>query len=143
MKILFWAGVLFVIAGAALYGDIYYDLGRLNWVPLSVQVSLAPGKIQTSEFKLVHKVPYDVELSFDRSEIGSKNVGCLSGSDIEPQIDCKDTPSIVDLSWAISERGQIVAIGSSNPSGGGNQTERLLGGFRPDRDAQYTLSAEI
>jgi hypothetical protein len=143
MRILFWAGILFVIAGAAIYGDTYYDLGRLNWTPLSVPVSLAPGKIRTSEFRLVHNIPYDVELSFDRGKIDSQRLGCLSGSDIEPETDCQNTPSVVDLSWVISRAGQVVATGSSSPSEGGNQFERLLGGFRPNDDGRYTLSAEI
>lgn len=143
MKILFWAGILFVIAGAAIYGDMYYDLGRLNWVPFSVPVSLAPGKIETTEFELVHNVPYDVELSFDRGEIDSQRLGCLSGADVEPETNCLSTPSVVDLSWVISRAGQVVATGSSSPSEGGNQFERLLGGFRPNHDGRYTLSAEI
>lgn len=143
MKTLFWAGVLFMIAGAAIYGDTYYDLGRLNWTPLSLPVSLAPGKIQTAEFKLVHNVPYDVELSFDRGKIDSQRLGCLSGSDIEPETNCPSTPSVVDLSWIISRAGQVVATSSSSPSQGGNQFERLLGGFRPNHDGRYTLLAEI
>ena len=132
-----------MIAGAAIYGDMYYDLGRLNWTPLSVPVSLAPGKIQSTEFKLVHNVPYDVELSFDRGKINSQRLGCLSGSDIEPETECQNTPSVVRLSWVISRAGQVVATGSSSPYEGGNQFERLLGGFKPNDDCRYTLSADV
>lgn len=131
-----------MLSGAALYGWTYYEYARHDWTPLSMPISLTPGSLQSKEFRLDRGVHYDVELLFDSKTMDRQRMACLSGSEPQAELACKDVPSLVDFSWTILENGRPVGAGNSNDFRGGNSFERLLGPFQPTRDGRYTLSVE-
>jgi hypothetical protein len=132
-----------MLSGAALYGWTYYEYARHDWTPLSMPISLTPGSLQTKEFRLDRGLSYDVLLHLDPKTIDQQRMACLSGSEPESEAACKNTPTVVDISWAILENGGPVAVGNSRDFWGGNSFERLLGPFQPTHDGRYTLSVEI
>jgi hypothetical protein len=135
-----WAGIILVVLGLSLFAANEFYSRRVVWFPLSMPVSLTPGTVNSGEFWATPREPYDIELAVNARPSDPQRTRCLLGPLGNV---CADAPSVVDLSWTISERGSVVASGDSNPPAGGNLEERLLGWFRPANKGPFVLHATV
>jgi hypothetical protein len=75
-----------------------------------------------------------------------QTVNCLLGvEDIYPER-CKDTPSVVRASWALTSNGVLIAHGSSDEFKGGAwgiTVSRDIGSFRLEKGRRYVLDVDI
>lgn len=109
-------------------------------VPLYVPISLSQGHIRTPEFTINLKSTYLIEVVVGR-ESDSEGVPCLIGF-----FECPGNPSVLSIAWSLSERGRVVASGSSDVDhaafGGGTTMGRELGGFQADK-GRYVLNLDV
>lgn len=131
------------MAGMAMYGKTELHYRRIDWMPLSIPISLVQGTIRSPEFRATRGEPYWVEVALQEGSIEREEMSCLLGTTHRFEGRCKATPSVVDLHWSISEGGHIVASGDSSDQVGGNSQERLLGEFHPNDGGPYVLELTV
>lgn len=139
-------GVIVIVAGLALYGGRFLWSQTRTWVPIRMPISLNGGHVRTREFKVNFKALYLVEVEVEK-KIPYETLNCLLGvEDIYPD-KCKNIPSVVNVSWVLSSRGTVVALGSSLDSKGGSWTKdtiaRQIGSFQSENGRQYTLDVDV
>src|SRR5712692_6203125 len=97
-------GVGVIVAGLALYGGRLLWSETRTWVPVSMPISLRGGHVRTREFKVNLKALYIVEIEVEK-KIPYETLNCLLGiEDINPD-KCKNTASVVNVSWVLSSQG--------------------------------------
>jgi hypothetical protein len=111
-------------------------------------VSLIPGTIQTPLFTTDLDERYEISLEFDRRS-GIKNVECLLGLRLDRPDLCEGVPDLIDVSWKVLQRGEVVAEGDSTHASTPifaypqDTTGRITGGPHARRSAGVTYSNKI
>lgn len=108
-------------------------------VPLDVPISLAKGRLRTPEFRINLATYYVVQVYVSRA-FDDQGLPCLIGFD-----QCEGKPSVLRVSWSLSDRTRSLATGSSDAHGafGGTDTMgRSLGGFYAPR-GRYVLDVDV
>jgi hypothetical protein len=139
-------GAIVIVIGLAVCGGWSLWSETRTCVPVSLPISLKSGHVRTQEFKVNLKAFYIIEIEADR-KIPYKTLNCLLGVENIYPDRCKDTPSVVNVSWVLSSQGAVVALGSTLDSKGGSWTNdtiaRQLGSFQSERGRRYTLDLNV
>jgi hypothetical protein len=91
---------------------LYAWLSSQEAVPLSVPISLAPGRFESPPFKPRASQGCEVALSF-RSSIPLDELNCLIGMGSMSMKPCSDSQSnVLDVSWRVLSHGESVASGT-------------------------------
>lgn len=109
------------------------------WDPLDVPVSLSQGHIRTAEFKINVASTYSIGIATDWPS-DDEHGRCLIVIDR-----CDGTPSVLAVSWALSERGRVEARGNGAECGWIFEIEsmgRVLDSFNAD-PGHYVLDLDI
>jgi hypothetical protein len=138
--------VIWILAGLVCVGVSYLIGDRYNWEPLSQTVALTPGAIETRSFKTDRSGYYEIALDID-PDSALDNAPCLLGIDPSQDPDgCKQTPSLIDISWIVTSGAEQVAQGTSsevNEVYTANRLGRVIGEFWGQRGSQYSLTLVV
>jgi biopolymer transport protein ExbD len=104
---------------------------------------MSRGQIKTGEFKINVKSEYWIYVEVER-KFDFDGVPCLLGFRFD---ECNNTPSVLKASWSLSERGRVVAQGSSDEEhgmlGGTRTMGRGIGAFGAGKGQHYALTVDI
>jgi hypothetical protein len=82
-----------------------------TWVPLNIPISLAPGHVKTPEFEINLESSFWVSIEVER-KFDYAGVPCLLAFGAE--LECKNRPGVVGISWLLSDGGKEIAHGHSD-----------------------------
>ena len=108
-------GVALILIAAAIYGGWEWWMATRTWVPLYMPVSLAQGHIRSPEFKINLDAGFWIFVEVE-TKVDDEGVSCLTGyvSDY-----CrKNGVRELHASWTLSDRGRVVARGSTDTDQG-------------------------
>lgn len=113
-----WKLIAGVALIAAALGTRYYAEPRLQTagaIAIDRPVSLVPGHISASFFA-GYNARYRAGIRFKApQELPFKKPNCIPAPYFPPD-DCSGIPSNLNISWALSSRGQIIQHGSASPT---------------------------
>lgn len=143
-------GLVFVFGGVALYGCWILWVATRTEVPLQMPISMAVGHVRSRDFKVNLSTTYLIEIEVTKN-IPFDTLNCLLGMHMGPTStnigDCPDRPSVVEATWSLTSRGQVVAHGSSDDYRSGvwaNDTiSRELGHFEGKSGRRYILDVNV
>ena len=140
------AALVWILAGAVCVGASFLVGDRYDWEPLSQAIALTPGPIETTQFKTDRNGYYEIAVDIDKAST-LDNPGCLLGVDPSQDPDgCKGTPSVVDISWAVTSSGEAVARGESsevNEVYTADRMGRVIGEFWGQRGGRYAVALTV
>lgn len=143
-------GLILISIGIALYATwalwLYTRVDR----PVDIPISMAMGHIKSPILKINRSAPYEIEIEVQKN-IPFDTLNCLLGTAMAPRStalqQCPDRPSVVNMSWALTSKGETIARGSSQDRRSGdwsnNSIARLLGTFQGQRGRSYELSVDV
>src|SRR5574340_180201 len=102
--------ILFVI-GIALLVAAYVLVHWENWTPLAVPLPLKAGNHFEASFRPDFSARYYIYLTV-REPADWKRAQCALGVELDPSL-CRDTPSVVDISWTAQSGGNPLGYGDS------------------------------
>jgi Major intrinsic protein len=123
-------GVALILVSAAIYGGWEWWMATRTWVPLDMPVSLAQGHIRSPEFKINLDAGFWIFVEVE-TKVDDEGVSCLTGYTSDY---CrKNGVRELRASWTLSDRGRVVARGSTDSDqgsrGGMLSKARGLGNF--------------
>ncbi|MGC1647549.1 MAG: biopolymer transporter ExbD [Candidatus Sulfotelmatobacter sp.] len=137
-------GVALILIAAAIYGGWEWWMATRTWVPLEMPVSLAPGHIRSPEFKINLDAGFWIFVEVE-TKIDDEGVSCLTGYTSDY---CrKNGVGELRASWTLSDRGRVVARGSTDSEqgslGGMLSKARGLGHFLVPAGNHFVLDVEF
>jgi hypothetical protein len=141
------AGAWWWVLAAIVAVGLSYGIGnRYNWEPLRKSVVLAPGPIDTPQFLITKDAYYEIALDVDKGEDAGRTECLLgAGPTVDPE-QCKPFPSIVDISWTVTEAGKPAMQGKSEEVSEvytSDTVGRVIGEFWGRRGVRYGLSLTV
>jgi len=137
-------GVALTLIAASIYGGWEWWTATRTWVPLYMPVSLSQGHIRSPEFKINLDAGFWIFVEVE-TKVDDEGVSCLTGyiSDY-----ChKNGVRELHASWTLSDRGRVVARGSTDTdqgSLGGMLTKgRGIGHFSVPSGDHFVLDVEF
>lgn len=113
-----------------------------NWQPLLHPISLSAGYLGPFRFQADLDSEYNLDVEVER-KIASDRLDCMLGiKGVVYPAHCHGLPSLIDISWRISDSGKVVAEGNSANYKGGMYSvtiSRRIGGFRASKGHSYSL----
>jgi hypothetical protein len=100
----------------------------MNAVPLDIPLSLSTEHFQSTEFKTIAAIPYNINIAFDTTKLPLKELDCLVGTNLTIEA-CRGQPPILNVQWKLVSEGRVVASGAS--------TDTNMAGFSHHRLARY------
>jgi len=137
-------GVGLILIAAATYGGWEWWMATRTWVPLDMPVSLAQGHIRSPEFKLNLDAGFWIFVEVE-TKVDDEGVSCLTGytSDYCHKNGIRE----LHASWTLSDRGRVVARGSTDSDqgarGGMLSKARGLGNFSVPAGNHFVLDVEF
>lgn len=139
-------GIWWLLAGLLCIGLAYLIGNRFNWEPLKQSVVLAPGPIETPQFKTDKDGYYEIAVDLDKS-MDQERAACLLGMDpAEDSQGCQGMAGVVDINWIVTRAGEKVAEGRSADSRevySSDRVGRVIGEFWGTRGSRYALALKI
>jgi biopolymer transport protein ExbD len=137
-------GLALILIAAAIYGGWEWWMATRTWVPLYMPVSLAQGHIRSPEFKINLDAGFWIFVEVE-TKVDDEGVSCLTGyvSDY-----CrKNGVRELHASWTLSDRGRVVARGSTDTNqgslGGMLSKGRGIGHFSVPSGDHFVLDVEF
>ena len=141
------AGLWTLILGLAVCLFVQLWSARMNAVPLNIPFSFSIGPTQTSEFKTLAAIPYDVQIAFDTTRLPLKELNCLIGTNIPSVEPCSGQTPILNMEWKLTSNNQILARGSSTEAARAaysyHRATRYLGRFDSQAGRKYRLDLDV
>jgi hypothetical protein len=137
-----------VIAGCTVSLVIYLNLSAQNAVPLSVPISLAPGRFESPKFRPRASQGYVIAVSFD-SSIPDDELECLIGMGPLSSKPCSGQANVLDVSWRVLSHGESVASGPSTQLRGvasgkrAGEVETNFGSFLAEAGREYVVELSV
>lgn len=104
-------GVALILIAASIYGGWEWWMATRTWVPLYMPVSLAQGHIRSPEFKINLDAGFWIFVEVE-TKVDDEGVSCLTGYTSDY---CrKNGVRELHASWTLSDRGRVVARGSTD-----------------------------
>jgi biopolymer transport protein ExbD len=137
-------GVALILIAAAIYGGWEWWMATRTWVPLVMPVSLAQGHIRSSEFKINLDAGFWIFVEVE-TQVDDEGVSCLTGYTSDY---CrKNGVRELRASWTLSDRGRVVARGSTDSDqgsrGGMLSKARGLGNFSVPAGDHFVLDVDF
>ncbi len=137
-------GVALILIAAAIYGGWKWWMATRTWVPLEMPVSLAPGHVRSREFKINLDAGFWIFVEVE-TKVDDEGVSCLTGYTSDY---CrKNGVRELRASWTLSDRGRVVARGSTDSDqgsrGGMLSKARGLGNFSVPAGDHFVLDIEF
>jgi biopolymer transport protein ExbD len=137
-------GVALILIAAAIYGGWEWWMATRTWVPLYMPVSLAQGHIRSPEFKINLDAGFWIFVEVE-TKADDEGVSCLTGYTSDY---CrKNGVRELHASWALSDRGRVVARGSTDNDqgslGGMLSKGRGIGHFSVPSGDHFVLDVEL
>jgi len=137
-------GVALILIAAAVYGGWEWWMATRTWVPLDMPVSLAQGHIRSPEFKTNLDAGFWIFVEVE-TQVDDEGVSCLTGYTSDY---CrKNGVRELRASWTLSDRGRVVASGSTERDqgsrGGTLSKARGLGNFSVPAGRHFVLDVEF
>ena len=137
-------GVALILIAAAIYGGWEWWMATRTWVPLDMPVSLARGHIRSPEFKINLDAGFWIFVEVE-TKVDDEGVSCLTGYTSDY---CrKNGVRELRASWTLSDRGRVVARGSTDSDqgsrGGMLSKARGLGNFSVPAGDHFVLDVEF
>jgi biopolymer transport protein ExbD len=137
-------GVALILIASAIYGGWEWWMATRTWVPLVMPVSLARGHIRSPEFKINLDAGFWIFVEVE-TKVDDEGVSCLTGYTSDYCL--KNGVRELRASWTLSDRGRVVARGSTESyqgSRGGMLTKaRDLGNFSVPAGDHFVLDVEL
>jgi len=137
-------GVALILIAASIYGGWEWWMATRTWVPLDMPVSLAQGHIRSPEFKINLDAGFWIFVEVE-TKVDDEGVSCLTGytSDYCRKNGIRE----LHASWTLSDRGRVVARGSTDRDqgsrGGMLSKARGLGNFSVPAGKHFVLDIEF
>jgi hypothetical protein len=139
-------GMWWLLAGLICVGLAYLVGNRFNWEPLKQSVVLAPGPIESPQFKTDKDGYYEIAIDLDKS-MDEERAACLLGMDpAEDSQHCEGMAGVVDINWTLTRDGQKVVEGNSADSREvytSDRVGRVIGEFWGTRGSRYALALKV
>ena len=137
-------GVALILIAASIYGGWEWWMATRTWVPLYIPVSLGQGHIRSPEFKINLDAGFWIFVEVE-TQVDDEGVSCLIGYTSDY---CrKNGVRELRASWTLSDRGRVVASGSSDRNqgvrGGTLSKARGLGNFSVPAGEHFVLDVEF
>ena len=137
-------GVALILIAAAIYGGWEWWMATRTWVPLYMPVSLAQGHIRSPEFKINLDAGFWIFVEVE-TKVDDEGVSCLTGYTSDY---CrKNGVRELHASWTLSDRGRVVARGSTDNDqgslGGMLSKGRGIGHFSVPSGDHFVLDVEL
>ncbi len=137
-------GIALILIAAAIYGGWEWWMATRTWVPLYMPVSLAQGHIRSPEFKINLDAGFWIFVEVE-TKVDNEGVSCLTGYTSDY---CrKNGVRELHASWTLSDRGRVVARGSTDNDqgsrGGMLSKARGLGNFSVPAGNHFVLDVEF
>jgi biopolymer transport protein ExbD len=137
-------GVALILIAAAIYGGWEWWMATRTWVPLYMPVSLAQGHIRSPEFKINLDAGFWIFVEVE-TKVDDEGVSCLTGYTSDY---CrKNGDRELHASWTLSDRGRVVARGSTDNDqgslGGMLSKGRGIGHFLVPSGDHFVLDVEL
>lgn len=136
-----WTGVILVAVPVSAVASWATWLQTRSTRPVYVPVSLAPGDITSSNFKINLSGQYTLDVEAKKT-IPFDRLNCLLGVSTLAEPKC-DTVSAIKANWTLADNGSVTQRGTSDNDDVGtwsNDTiERELATFRLQRGHSYTV----
>jgi biopolymer transport protein ExbD len=137
-------GLALLLIAASIYGGWEWWMATRTWVPLEMPVSLAPGHIRSPEFKINLDAGFWIFVEVE-TKVDDEGVSCLTGYTSDY---CrKNGVRELRASWTLSDRGRVVARGSTDSDqgslGGMLSKARGLGHFSVPAGNHFVLDVEF
>ena len=145
------AGFAFIGVGVVLFGVWYSWIATRTSRPVNVPISLVPGPLHASEFKVNLDALYTIDIEVEK-KIPFDTLNCLLGTAMPSPTssalgECPDRPSVVVATWALTSEGQTVARGSSDESRSGawgnDSISREIGHLKSQSGRPYRLDVDF
>jgi len=137
-------GVALIVIAAAVYGGWEWWMATRTWVPLDMPVSLARGHFRSPEFKINLDAGFWIFVEVE-TKVDDEGVSCLTGYTSDYCL--KNGVRELRASWTLSDRGRVVARGSTDSSqgsrGGMDTKARYLGNFSVPAGDHFVLDVEF
>ena len=137
-------GVALILIAASIYGGWEWWMATRTWVPLNMPVSLAQGHIRSPEFKINLDAGFWIFVEVE-TKVDDEGVSCLTGYTSDY---CrKNGVRELHASWTLSDRGRVVARGSTDNDqgslGGMLSKGRGIGHFSVPTGDHFVLDVEF
>lgn len=137
-------GVALILIAASIYGGWEWWMATRTWVPLYMPVSLAQGHIRSPEFKINLDAGFWIFVEVE-TKVDDEGVSCLTGYTSDY---CrKNGVRELHASWTLSDRGRVVARGSTDNDqgslGGMLSKGRGIGHFSVPAGNHFVLDVEF
>ncbi len=137
-------GVALILIAASIYGGWEWWMATRTWVPLYMPVSLALGHIRSPEFKINLDAGFWIFVEVE-TKVDDEGVSCLTGYTSDY---CrKNGVRELHASWTLSDRGRVVARGSTDNDqgslGGMLSKARGIGHFSAPSGDHFVLDVEF
>lgn len=137
-------GVALIPIAASIYGGWEWWMATRTWVPLYMPVSLAQGHIRSPEFKINLDAGFWIFVEVE-TKVDDEGVSCLTGYTSDY---CrKNGVRELHASWTLSDRGRVVARGSTDNDqgslGGMLSKGRGIGHFSVPAGKHFVLDVEF
>jgi biopolymer transport protein ExbD len=137
-------GVALVLIAVSIYGGWEWWMATRTWVPLYIPVSLSQGHIRSPEFKINLDAGFWVFVEVE-TKVDDEGVSCLTGYTSDY---CrKNGVRELHASWTLSDRGRVVARGSTDNDqgslGGMLSKARGIGHFSVPSGDHFVLDVEF
>lgn len=138
-----WIALALMLAGTASAVSWWGWISTRSLQPLEMPISLSRGNIRTNEFVINVPSKYSVYVEVDRKP-DFDNLDCLVGFGGDR---CKATPSVLDVSWKLTQSGETVAEGGAKSDPRTFETrkalDRGLGVFTVTEAGRFVLDVEV
>lgn len=139
-------GIWWLLGGLLCVGLAYPVGNRFNWEPLNQKIVLAPGPIETPQFKTDKDGYYEIAIDLDKS-MDQERAACLLGMDPSEDIQrCQGMAGVVDINWIVTRGGEKIAEGSSADSRevySSDRVGRVIGEFWGTKGSHYALALKV
>ena len=137
-------GMALLLIAAAIYGGWEWWMATRTWVPLDIPVSLARGHIRSPEFKINLDAGFWIFVEVE-TKVDDEGVSCLTG--YTSDYCSKNGVRELRASWTLSDRGRVVARGSTDSDqgsrGGMLSKARGLGNFSVPAGDHFVLDVDL
>jgi biopolymer transport protein ExbD len=137
-------GMALILIAASIYGGWEWWMATRTWVPLYMPVSLSQGHIRSPEFKINLDAGFWVFVEVE-TKVDDEGISCLTGYTSDY---CrKNGVRELHASWTLSDRGRVVARGSTDNDqgslGGMVSKARGIGHFSVPSGDHFVLDVEF